>query len=324
LRREYSYCKAAGYKKRGSISVFVLWSVTMAALISVGIGYRSYTELRSFRYFQDRFNSRYLVLSGLVKGCDILREDHKNSPQSDNLFQAWADMITISEDGYGSCQIEISDQDRKINLNYFAKDAKDDPRSLNVLVSFLSEELSYGLMDWVDSDGIVSGRLGAETGNYYRFLDYSSRDSELKTLQELRYIKGYSGYMDIAELSKYLTVDTDDIKININTAESEILYRLGLSGRLVARILEHRSEGGSFDTAAVNIADIFPELSGSTVEAEWESVKKYFKVSSRYFKIFIEAETLRGLRRYAQALVKREGSNFRVVYFYDNLDGENI
>jgi type II secretory pathway component PulK len=324
LKRECYCCKAAGYSKRGSISVFVLWTVAIAAFVALGVGYRSYTELRSFRYFKDRFNSRYLVLSGLVKGCDILREDYKSSPRYNSLFQSWASTITFSEDGYGVCKIRIFDQDRKIDLNYFAKDAKDDPHSLDVLISYLAEELSYSLIDWVDSDGIVSGHLGAETESYYRFLNYSARDSDLKTLQELRYIKGYSSYLDIDKLSEHLTVDTDDIKININTVAAETLYRLGLSDRLASRILEYRSEGGYFDSTPAAISDFFSEFTESAVEEEWEYLKKYFKVSSQYFKILIEAETPRGLHRYAQALVKREGNNFKVIYFYDNLDAEDI
>ena len=324
MRREFFCFKTIRYKKRGSISVLVLWAVSITALLSVGIGYRSYTELRSLRYFKDRFNSRYLVLSGLIKGCDILREDYKSSPGYDNPLEVWAESGAIFENEYGSCRVKISDQDRKVDLNYFAKNAKDDSRSLNVLISFLAEELAYSLIDWVDSDGIVSGNLGAESDGYYKFLNYSSRDSELKTLQELKYIKGYSDYLDIGELSKNLTIGTADIKININTVESELLYRLGLSDDLAGKILDYRSEGNYFKNLPANIADIFPEFREGAVEEEWEDVKKYFKVSSQYFKMLIEAETTRGLHRYAQALVKRDGHNFKVIHFWDNLDGNNI
>ena len=324
MRREFFCFKTIRYKKRGSISVLVLWAVSITALLSVGIGYRSYTELRSLRYFKDRFNSRYLVLSGLNKGCDILREDYKSSPGYDNPLEVWAESGAIFENEYGSCRVKISDQDRKVDLNYFAKNAKDDSRSLNVLISFLAEELAYSLIDWVDSDGIVSGNLGAESDGYYKFLNYSSRDSELETLQELKYIKGCSDYLDIGEISKNLTIGTADIKMNINTVEPKLLYRLGLSDDLAGKILDYRSEGNYFKNLPANIADIFPEFREGAVEEEWEDVKKYFKVSSQYFKMLIEAETTRGLHRYAQALVKRDGHNFKVIHFWDNLDGNNI
>ena len=324
MRREFFCFRAIRYKKTGSISVFVLWAVAVTTMLSVGIGYRSYAELRSFRYFKDRFNGRYLVRAGFIRACDILRKDYRALAGCDSLLEDWAgDDIKFQEE-HGNCRIKILDQDRKINLNYFAREAKEDSYSLNILISLLTDELAYGLIDWIDSDGMVSGMLGAESDSYYKFVDCQSRDSELKTIQELRFIKGYSDYMDIGELSEKLTVDTGDNKININTVQPEVLYSLGLSDVLITRLLDYRASGNYFRTLPLYIADIFPEFRGSDVEVEWENIKKYFKVDSQYFRISVEVETNRGLKRYAQGLVRRYGSSLKVVYFWDNLSVDAI
>ena len=140
----------------------------------------------------------------------------------------------------------------------------------------------------------------------------------MRSLYEIRYIKGYPPDFNLKDIEGQVTVTGSGGKVNINTTPQLCLEALGLPDLLVSKILEFRQSNGVFNNIPDKISDIFPEFKNTEVESQWAGLKKYFKVSSRYFRIYITAQTKRGVKRYTQAVVQRKGGRFDVLSWREN------
>ncbi|MDP8216336.1 MAG: type II secretion system protein GspK [Candidatus Kaelpia imicola] len=301
------------FKKGGVVSIFILWVIAVSVLMSAGISYRAYMELRSFRFYRERLYARNLIWRGFMQSLELLRLDYENNSGVDDLNEEWSKDNIEFQNEYGISHIKIEDEDRKININQIARE-----ENLDLLKEFFSLEFAQPIIDWVDQDDSPYSPYGGEQENYYNLLKYNCRNSNIRSLYEIKYIKGYPPDFNLRDLEDQITVIGSENKVNINTASGVCFKTLGLPESLVAEILEFRQHNGVFDNVPDNISGIFPEIANLDIENQWAALKNYFKVSSRYFRIYITVQTERGVKRYAQALVERKGSRFDILSWQEN------
>lgn len=177
----------------------------------------------------------------------------------------------------GNSSHVISSEGSKINLNYFTQIPAQyqnqrldlncrNPDALykynaclliNLMENFLREsedpvqeygnlrpeEIVYNIMDWV-TPGMTSF-AGGNKDNYYQQLKppYKAKRNRFYTLEELRLVKGIDEHL-FSKLRPYITVYSEDGKININTATSQMIraFYPDFTENDITKILEKRKE----------------------------------------------------------------------------------
>lgn len=159
----------------------------------------------------------------------------------------------------------VIDEERKININTAEEGVL--KRLFQNVVSLSeesAEELAYCIVDWRDEDSnFQHPDYGAES-SYYENLrsPYKAKDAEYELLEELLLVKSLNGEI-FDKVKDYLTVFGEG-KININTVSPEVLSALGLTDKLIDKILFFRSgadfQEGTSDDNIFDSADIITEL----------------------------------------------------------------
>lgn len=274
-------------------------------------------ELKFFSFYKNEVYSRQLLWNGFIKALDLLLKDYQMEPEVDHLAENWAQPGLEFEDAYGTASIWIEDEERKINLNYASREILQEV----LPVPEFPSELVPSIIDWRDEDEVLTP--GGAEQSYYDTLDfkYRCRNGPLKSLQELNYIRG-GEELDLASLSKKLTLAGEENKVNINTVNEDCLSALGRALgflNLVEYILAVRENHDYFEDLSAQavsqkIYDWTGYLMSDGEKEKWEEeYRNYFKVNSQFFRILIKAESKKGLKRYALAVVKRNGSQIELL-----------
>lgn len=172
------------------------------------------------------------------------------------------------------------------------------------------QELREALVDWVDEDQNPAGPGGAEDV-YYTGLKtpYRTADQPMASVTELRAVKGFTPKV-YDKLHDYVCVlpDANQYALNVNTVAEEhsalltALYKPGtLSGSQIQNLLKERPPKGY---AASELATKF--------QANQLRVPNSLTTESNYFLLRARAVVGRGEAR-LEALIKREGGNYRVL-----------
>ena len=105
------------------------------------------------------------------------------------------------------------------------------------------------IKDWIDEDDEES-EYGAES-SYYQAADlpYTCRNSDITSVEELLLIRGITpellfGNGEYKALADFIAIESDEWKINLNTAPKEILMSLDplISEELANRLIEYRED----------------------------------------------------------------------------------
>jgi general secretion pathway protein K len=187
-------------------------------------------------------NQAYLYsLGGEALAMSVLNYDRKNT-QFDALNEEWAmETVPLPVDG-GFIQGKISDAQGRFNLNNLIRNGKVDPvwvgRFEKMLAYFgLEPGLASAVIDWMDPDQSASGPFGAEDDYYATMVPpYRAANVPMKSLSELRLIRGFSEIKDLGPLLKHLVVLPESTAINVNTASREVLISLGLDPVIAEQI----------------------------------------------------------------------------------------
>jgi len=243
--------------KRGSILIFVLWTValisvlvaTLAANIrlsaqtaihqSDGIQHRanvvSVLEMAKMELLFSRFSGQ-MVASNDIEGR---LKKYRFHGKQEKLF------YSIPE----TTQVYIYDHSGKINLTRLVPslmtelltkqltlDDQDlDPERLTALLS--------AWQDWVDLDDLIKVK-GAEA-EYYQTLEppYSPRNGFMQTVEELLQIRGYRELFGHLNMHSIFTVYGFNPKVNFNLANRDVLKLIpGLTPQEVEAIIQRRKE----------------------------------------------------------------------------------
>jgi general secretion pathway protein K len=228
---------------------------------------------------------------------------------------------TLFTDGYFIATVE--DEAGKIPLNKLINDTPDNPVK-NILVRLLTlqefgldprkaEEIADSIKYWIGGNEDSPG-AGAES-SYYASLDppYEAKKAPLDCIEELLMVKGitseiFYGTKEKPGLAMYVTADSDDGKININTAPKMVLR--ALAGNITPELADKMDEYRRKDSSDSDLAhpDWYKKVTGESV-----TMPALITVTSNYFKI-ISTGSMKNMTQSVSGVVKRSGSNtFQIV-----------
>jgi general secretion pathway protein K len=141
-----------------------------------------------------------------------------------------------------SYQARITGEAGRLNLNLLL--ATDNPVNMEVVRKFLEvkgvdlndrDRMIDCLMDWIDPDNLVRLNGAEEDG------DYKPANQKLRTLEELKRVRGWEEFTSRPDWDADLTLSTPDGKIDINWASRDVLLALpGFTEPVADRFLQTR------------------------------------------------------------------------------------
>ena len=225
--------------ERGIALLLTLLVLTLLVALILEFDAEARREYRDAAAFRDNFKATMLARAAVQAARGVLQQDFLKDKQTGEFFDAptdlWALPITNYAIGDGLLTAQIEDERGKLNLNDLAAGGDPIARKVKVLrvkrlfeLVQINPDLVDAIVDWVDQDEVPEP-AGAES-IYYQTLrpSYRAANEPLKTLLELRLIKGMTPDI-IAKLSKLVTVypqDGGDSKVNVNTANPLVLQAL--------------------------------------------------------------------------------------------------
>jgi general secretion pathway protein K len=162
-----------------------------------------------------------------------------------------------------SYQARITGEAGRLNLNLLL--ATDNPVNMEVVRKFLEvkgvdlndrDRMIDCLMDWIDPDNLVRLNGAEEDG------DYKPANQKLRTLDELKRVRGWEEFTSRPDWDADLTLSTPDSKIDINWASRDVLLALpGFTEPVVDRFLQTRRgpdniEGTDDDVLFANAQEV--------------------------------------------------------------------
>lgn len=241
--------RLCGVAKNEDGFVIIVVMFVIALLFPIVISFTAKTQINLLQAgnFRDSIQALRLARSGVEGAMGLLRMDDASY---DALTDDWAMPFPAIAVGEGKLIVKIEDEDRRIDINQLVKDGinvnPDVDKHLRSLITRLGgkPEIVDALIDWMDVDSEVYGSFGAED-EYYKELGYYPKNGPLHSLDELFLIKGFDEDILVSkDLKDFITVAPTDGKINVNTAEIEVLYDIHdeLREGLVEEIVRHRQE----------------------------------------------------------------------------------
>ena len=307
---------------RGFALILTILIISLIVVLTLEFNSNMRTHLHSAANLRDGIRLANIAKSGLEYAVAVLFEDAQET-DFDTLNEIWADPKALSSNSSsmfeeGRFKIGIFDHSGKIQINQLV----DSSEQKALFSRFLSQEefdldtedvdnLIDAITDWIDSDDEVTG-FGAEN-TYYQSLPepYSCKNGPLDFLEDLLLVRGisrelYYGKDEKEGISKYLTVYGDG-KININTADTEVLMSLSdeIDREMAENMIAYRNDKEN----DLHNSTWYNKVSGmSHVTIDPALVT----TSSSWFEI--ESKGLReAMRRQVTAMVKREGNSLQII-----------
>ncbi|NOQ93422.1 MAG: type II secretion system minor pseudopilin GspK [Methylophaga sp.] len=294
-------------QQKGVALVVVLLVVALVSIIATDLTGRLQREIRRSANIFDHQQAQYYALGAEKFAIAIIQDDLKDSPDRDDLDQAWATKGLYFPVEGGDLTGVITDVNRCFNLNSLVAKQDDDfyiadkesvaYQSYQRLLDLLgfSTGLVEPLVDWLDSDSQPIGMDGAEDREYEILSPaYRAANNLIVDVSELRLVQGYSDDI-VKKLSPYVCALPEDgyFQLNINTIDvdkPELLSMLikDLSVQSAATLLAERAQSGYDDLAS------FWQLSAlAGIEIEGK-VKSVIQLNSDYYQLQAKARIGRG------------------------------
>jgi len=241
-------------RERGIALIMVLWIMAIIIVITFSLSLTVRTELFSTNTFKEEMHNKLLAEAGLQRGIleiyyrrimsnKVAASDESRPCRVDGTLYKGR----IGEDPYA---FSLTDESGKININLLSDSTGIILNNLLVgqgIDKSLADTIVDSLLDWKDADDLQ--RLhGAESDYYQRQpRPYRAKNAGLDSPEELLFVKGMTAdilYGDEKKpgLIRFITVSSGTNKININTAEADVLRALPfMSEDSVKKIMDYRS-----------------------------------------------------------------------------------
>lgn len=334
--------------KRGSVLIWVIWSVTMLAIFSLAINRQVSAELVFGRWLMDHTLTRGFAKAGVERALYELQSDKLET--FDALNENWAanhsafkkvklgdgeySVVCDPDQGYDETKpglrYGVCDEAAKLNLNTATEMMLKDFLKAFFGDSELDETkrtgIAQAIIDWRDEDDARMSQ-GAEDNEYKsQRHPYEPRNGKLESVEELLMVRGITPEIYNA-IKSYVTVYTPDGRINFNTAPVQVLQALGLNADLAERIVDFRSgpdlTPGTLDDIVFqdlgNITASFSAASSFSSE-EFAQVTNAISagavsVNSKTFRIYSIGRLIRGSRTSDELItcvIQRDG---KILYW---------
>ena len=270
----------------------------------------------------------YSACAGVERAIAELQADEETA--YDSLSEKWASSEEFKEMplGAGYMSLYIKDEASKININ---------KAPLSILKSMLENaagvkqdeaaDIANAIVDWRDIDVIVSP--GGAEDDYYSHLQapYPCKNGKLQISEEVLLIKGMTPLI-FSKIAGIITVHSEG-KVNVNTADEDVLHALGLSSGLAEQIAEFRRGADEIDgteddnifKTPAEIRNIGPLFTKESEEINQVISCKALTVKSNVFRIFssgIFKKDNRNLQNNIICIVQRfAGKPSRMLYWHE-------
>jgi general secretion pathway protein K len=314
--------------KAASILVLTLWVLSFLSVFAVGLTRNLSSQLRFASHFKDRLRLNCLAYAGIERAIIELQAD--DEPAYDSFTEKWASRGEFKEItlGEGKVSFYIEDEAGRININ---------KAPLPVLKAMLENAgevesdtaggIANAIIDWRDTDIIVSPG-GAENDYYQRLkVPYPCKNAEFQAPEELLLVKGMSLTI-FSKLAGVITVYGEG-KVNVNTADEDVLHALGLSKELARQIVEFRrgsdglegTEDDSLFKTPAEIRNIGPLFTQEAEEINRLTSSNILDVKSDVFRIVssgVIQKASRDLQNRVTCVVQRSGEKSPLMlYWYE-------
>jgi general secretion pathway protein K len=336
-------------KQRGVALVIALMITTIAISLASVAMYRQQIQIRLTGNISS-LEQAYQYAVGMEDWSKkILEQDYKDNPKVDHNKEDWATKLPpIPIDG-GMLTGQLFDLQGKLNLNSVdmiypklpapkpkagnnpnnpnkpkPKVIKTEPlvyERITKLFAKIDTEQTLGvpenftdtLWDWIDKKD-EERQGGAESG-YYQSLEkpYMTANAPLMDISELRLLKGMSKEL-IEGLKPLVSALPKDSRINLNTAEPEVLEAIGFNAETTQAIKKAREET-PFETmndflSLPEVATLFAQ--GSEMGKKKANYAQTFSVTSEYF-LLEGAVTINNTRIFINSILERKKGKVRVI-----------
>lgn len=345
------------WKKRGVALLMAMFITAVMILFASDLIVTSQVNLELGVANRDNVKAEYMAKSALSLSIFLLSIDYAidaymltqmKTPATDGLGDVWsmlngmpiggetADMIGAIQEDFklnavmdekvidqlklfdGVFSLNVTDESRKINVNYCAKGFCNEvllmlealfscPVEKQYLASkkINPKELAYKIKDYVDFDSKASAESGVTDENepyQEREVPYKAKNAPFDSLDELRMVDGWDEDMNTI-FSKYLTVfpikskEADRVKLNINTIDRSLLVCLfpdskANCGEKFAIAMKNRdtekeslTSGGDINTLLQDLMCYKKEPGGTPGQEAPEDKTKWFDQQSNVFRV---------------------------------------
>ncbi len=316
--------------QRGLALILTIIITSLLVILTVQFGLSMRREYLSSFNQKERAIADGIAYSGVNIALETLAWDGKTNG-FDSYQDAWG---TLSNRNFSSLfeqgvlHLKVSDLSGRLQINSLVSaskgkqgtDAAGAQKTREILKRLLlsgnfgdiqeerAQEIVDSLVDWIDADDIESP-FGAEDG-YYRSLDppYSCKNGQVAFIEELLLVKGMSreilyGTKEHKGLAPLLTVQGNDGKININTADPILLQALDsrMTEEAAKEMVEFRNDENNFPK--LSTVTWYKELPGWPTNLIFD--EKIITNKSSYFLITSIGE-IGSLREKEEVWVSRE------------------
>ena len=251
MDQEIANPKASTAREEGAVLLLVLLILTLISVLVLSWAQEWRTELKLASNFGESHKSHRLAEAGIYYALGKLVI--AKAAEADRLKSVGPRTQEVSGDLWqgdqrphvleladGIAEVRIADEGGKINLN-FAPEA--------LLSKFFAglglaepqiRTMVDSIQDWRTKD--ASPRPYGAKSPYYLSLDppYVAKNGNFETVEELAWVRGFEATPLIARLNQWLTVQSGDRAINLNTAPLEVLLAAGFSQAAAQNIIVTR------------------------------------------------------------------------------------
>jgi general secretion pathway protein K len=285
-------------KQTGVAVVTALLIVAIIATLASYVALGQQIWLRQAQNIADRAQAEAVINGAFEWAAIILTLDAQDN-QTDDLTQAWAQVLPPLPAEGGVVTGRITDAQGRFNLNNLVRQGTASPEDILVFQRLLQNqelpvELVGALVDWLDGDSVTQPS-GAEDVDYLAGeKPYRAANQPLQSVEELHLVKGFTTDI-VNKLRPFVTVLPQTTAININTASAELLSAVfAMSTAQAQQLVDQRN-----DEPFKDIKDLKQRLPADT-----PLPKVPYDVRSGYFEVDVAAMFGR-LQQRSQALLYR-------------------
>jgi general secretion pathway protein K len=309
-------------EEKGFVLITIL--LVIAVLFPLVLAFNSKVQLSLVRAenFRNSIQAARIVRAGVEGSIGLLKADDASF---DSRRERWAQPLPSLPLLDGTLTVKIFDEDSKIPVNLLInangvdvnRDVETKVRSLVARLGG-SPDVVDALIDWIDTNSDVTGSAGAEDDYYYSTKGYHCKNGPLDTLDELLLVKGFDRDLVVnKKLKDFLTVAPTDGKINVNTADIEVLQTV--LGTKSPSLPQPLNESDIQDIVRYREGHDFKDLKDlqhvvKMATGQLEKITPLIKVASSYFSVD-SSYSLGKVTKSAQAVLKREGAKVTVTWW---------
>lgn len=342
--------------------ILVLGAVIVLTAIVAGFSYSMKVEARLAQNYQSDAEMQWMARSGVELARYVLAQEMQgpSGRSFDSLNQKWAGGVgNITNDalagisltdniiGRGRFSIQITDQERRFNINAADQFILQQALMLMEVDVSLHGTLVDSILDWRDPDN-DSGINGAESDDFYLRQDppYYAKNGPIDDMSELLLVKGMtpeiywgSGSTNVVRSENapepgevgrfgelaYITFGLSELftavsapQVNINTCTAETLQVAGLDPLIAQFVLEARRgpdgvDGTEDDMPFLNPGQIPIPSDDPSLR---QQMQQYFTVRSQTFEVIVTCEIGGYRRQFRSLLLRRSPRDIAILFLH--------